>query len=62
MELLKPREVAPMFGVTTKTVRRWVRQGKIPCIKTPGGHHRFPKEQIEAMVRESGERGRGSSE
>lgn len=39
--LLCPSEVAKLFRVSTKTVVRWATAGKLPCVMTPGGHHRF---------------------
>jgi excisionase family DNA binding protein len=38
---LKPKDVADRFGVTIATVRRWVKQGAMPAITTPGGHSRI---------------------
>lgn len=47
--LLVPGEVAAIFGVDRKTVTRWANAGKIPSIRTPGGHRRFPESQILAL-------------
>jgi excisionase family DNA binding protein len=44
--LLKPGEVAFMFGVDPKTVTRWAKEGKIPSIRTPGGHRRYFEEDV----------------
>ena len=51
-ELLTPAEVAAMFRVNTKTVTRWARAGKISAIRTLGGHRRFRKIEIEALLKE----------
>lgn len=40
--LLKPKEVAAMYGVTIKTVRLWADAGKLPFVLTEGGHRRYP--------------------
>lgn len=40
--LLTPAEVASMFRVTPKTVTRWAEAGKLPVLRTLGGHRRFP--------------------
>lgn len=40
--LLTPREVASLFRVTPKTITRWAEAGKLPSIRTLGGHRRFP--------------------
>ena len=51
-ELLTPAEVAAMFRVNPKTVTRWARAGKISAIRTLGGHRRFRKIEIEALLKE----------
>ena len=45
-KLLRPGEVAVMFGVNAKTVARWVKEGRIRCIRTPGGHMRIYAEDV----------------
>jgi excisionase family DNA binding protein len=47
---MTPSEVAKTFSVDAKTVTRWARMGKIPCIRTLGGHRRFDREMIERLV------------
>lgn len=39
--LIRPSDVARMFGVTPKTVTRWAKDGKLPFVRTLGGHRRF---------------------
>ena len=48
--LLTPLEVAKMFRVDAKTVSRWARLGKLPCIKTLGGHRRFYEKDVENLI------------
>ena len=48
--LLTPGEVAKLFRVDPKTVTRWAASGRIGSIRTPGGHRRFMKSEIEALV------------
>ena len=48
--LLRPAQVAEMFGVTPKTVTRWADAGHLPCIVTPGGHRRYPERIIKLIV------------
>lgn len=48
--LLPPREVARLFGVDPKTVTRWAKTGKIPSVKTPGGHRRYRQSDINAIL------------
>lgn len=40
-DLLTPGEVAAINRVDPKTVTRWAASGKMPAIRTPGGHRRF---------------------
>lgn len=40
-DYLLPAEVASMFRVDPKTVTRWAKAGKVPHIRTLGGHTRF---------------------
>jgi excisionase family DNA binding protein len=49
-KLLRPGEVAAMFGVNAKTVARWAKEGRIRCIRTPGGHMRIYAEDVHALV------------
>lgn len=48
--ILKPSEVAALFGVDPKTVARWAKEGKIPSFKTPGGHRRFIEEEVHRLI------------
>ena len=50
-EPMLPAEVAEVFGVTVKTVSRWAKEEKIGCIRTVGGHRRYPKEHVRAAMR-----------
>lgn len=49
-ELLTPGEVARMFRVDPKTVTRWARAGKLQAVRTLGGHRRFRRADVEALV------------
>lgn len=49
-DLLRPGEVASMLGVSTKTLIRWSDDGKIPYIRTLGGHRRFRRSVVEAVL------------
>lgn len=48
--LYTPAEAAALFRVRPKTVARWARQGKIPSIRTPGGHHRYRETDVHAYL------------
>lgn len=49
-ELMTTSEVARAFGVDPKTVVRWSKTGKIAHIYTPGGHRRYPAEQVNYLI------------
>jgi excisionase family DNA binding protein len=50
---LLPAEVADILHVSPKTVSRWAKEGKLPFMKTLGGHRRYPEAEIrEAEIRE----------
>ncbi|GAA1683951.1 BldC family transcriptional regulator [Fodinicola feengrottensis] len=46
--LLTPAEVAVLFRVDPRTVRRWAIAGRLPSVRTLGGHHRFAEADVEA--------------
>lgn len=48
--LMTPGEVAALFRVDPKTVARWSAAGKLPCIRTLGGHRRFRKSDVKALL------------
>jgi excisionase family DNA binding protein len=47
-QLMTPGEVARLFRVDPKTVTRWAKSGKLPAIRTLGGHRRFRVADIRA--------------
>ncbi|QOQ39481.1 BldC family transcriptional regulator [Trueperella pecoris] len=54
-ELMTPSEVAALFRVDPKTVARWADSGKLPSIRTLGGHRRFPRKEVLETMRRSQE-------
>jgi len=51
-ELMTPAEVAAVFHVNPKTVTRWAIDGRLPSIRTLGGHRRFRRADVEAAKTE----------
>ena len=49
MDLIKTPEAARLLGVGPTTVKRWVDQGRLNCVTTPGGHRRFKRSDVEYM-------------
>jgi excisionase family DNA binding protein len=48
-QFLTRSEVAKMLGVSPNTVTRWAREGRLACLVTLGGHHRFDREVVEQI-------------
>ncbi len=48
--LLRPGEVAELFGVDQRPVGRWAKQGRLPAVRTIGGHYRFPENAVRALL------------
>jgi transposase len=48
--LLRPREVAAVFGVRPSTIARWAREGKLTPLLTPGGHRRYRPAEIREVL------------
>ena len=49
--LLRTREVALLFRVSERAVTDWARRGRIPSVRTPGGHRRYPADEVWALLR-----------
>jgi excisionase family DNA binding protein len=52
--LLRTREVALLFQVSERAVTDWARKGRIPSVRTPGGHRRYPADQVRALLEATG--------
>jgi len=52
--LLRTREVAQLFQVSERAVNGWAQRGRIASLRTPGGHRRYPAEEVRALLRRSG--------
>ena len=48
--LLTPSEVASLFRVDPKTVTRWAKAGKLTAIRTLGGHRRYRRSEVQALL------------
>jgi len=52
-ELIAPAEACAMLGVTDQTLRRWVDLGHLAAVRTPGGHRRYRRSDVEALTAEA---------
>ena len=44
--------VSRALGINEATLRQWADRGRLPVYRTPGGHRRFLREDVEALVRQ----------
>jgi len=49
---LHTAEVADILHVSPKTVSRWAKDGKLPFLRTLGGHRRYPAAEIRQLAEE----------
>lgn len=50
--LLATAEAARALGISTRSLTRWVRQGKIvPTLQTPGGQSRFDLDELREQLK-----------
>jgi putative resolvase len=45
-KLYSLQEACEFLGVSPSTIRRWEREGKIRCVRTPGGQRRVPESEV----------------
>lgn len=48
--LLKAQDVADRLNTSAETVRRWVREKRLPAVILPSGAMRFRPEDVEALI------------
>jgi excisionase family DNA binding protein len=47
---LSTGEVAGLLSVSPQTVNRWAKEGKLPFMRTLGGHRRYPEAEIRRLA------------
>lgn len=52
--LLSVSAAARLLGVSASSLRAWAAAGRVPCVRTPGGHRRF---ELDELVRWLADRG-----
>jgi excisionase family DNA binding protein len=60
-EWLTLSEASKLLGVHPATLRQWSDEGKVRIFRTPGGHRRFSRSDIERMLQVTPLRGAGLS-
>jgi excisionase family DNA binding protein len=48
--LMRTREVALLFQVSERAVTEWARRGRLPSMRTPGGHRRYPAVAVRSLL------------
>jgi len=43
---LTSTQASRFLNISVSTLKKYIQQGKIRTLKTPGGHHRFLKEDL----------------
>ena len=49
-QLLYPRDVAQLLGISVKTVHKLVRDGKLGCVQVTTKDRRFTQEQVQSYI------------
>lgn len=49
-ELLPPAEAGALIGVSRDTIKRYERAGRITSLRTPHGHRRYRRADVEALM------------
>ena len=49
-QLLTPAEVATVFGVSPRTVNRWIEAGRLVAVVLPSGRARVKRSDVEALL------------
>ena len=52
-KLLKPREFCELVGISYRTFKRWVSEGRIHVVRTPTGRIRVPYSEVECIIDEN---------
>ena len=51
--LLGVKQVAEIFGVTSKTIWMWTELGKLPYVQIPGGRRRYDQRDITTFIEQN---------
>jgi excisionase family DNA binding protein len=48
-------QAAKYLGVAQSTLRKWTDSGRVPAFKTPGGHRRYRRRDLDSFLEHSGQ-------
>jgi excisionase family DNA binding protein len=48
-------QAAKYLGVAQSTIRKWTDAGRVPAFKTPGGHRRYRRRDLDSFLEHSGQ-------
>lgn len=48
--LLTVRAAADALGVTYSTLKQWIYKGSVRTVRTDGGHHRVPRDEVDRLL------------
>lgn len=49
-DLLTSGEVGRLLGLSVRSVALWTRAGMLPTLRTPGGHRRYARKDVEDFI------------
>jgi putative two-component system response regulator len=52
--LMTLQEAAALLGISTSKTRRWADEGRLPSVRTTGGHRRFPAAAVRRLASTTG--------
>ena len=55
-ELIKPRDAARLIGISYPTLKQWIYHGQLRTVRTPGGHHRVHRAELDKYLHRAGEK------
>src|SRR5258708_3673232 len=50
--LMTPREASRIMGISYPTIKKWILDGKLKTVRTPGGHHRLSEASLRPYLAE----------
>ena len=49
-DILTPREVTRLLGISARTLDNYVEEGRVTCRRLPSGHRRFRRGDVMALL------------